>query len=404
MAQSGLHIIYSFFREVFSYFPVFWKCLIRRYIAFFCLATGTIVILLLTSRLEEVARFIAVGASVGKILLFISYQIPYILQIALPIGGFIAGYALSSRMSQAGEITALRSIGKSITEIFRPILAASCFLSFLTFLLLFDFAAKSHLATKKLEYDVRAEEPLALLQSGHFLDEHSIALELSGSLKTGSHAKNVVICMMPKGQDRLTLALFSDAETEEGIFIGETLSIFSTTSAPSSKKNAIAHTDTVCVENAVRKKTPTHYVHEMTQKKKWNVGADHLPMSTVLAMRKDLSQKLEIEHYQGKVPKNLLKKYGRFTSEPWRRISLSLAITTLTWIGLLFGISIQRTKSPFQLGFALIPFFAFMALYLMGKNIDEVPLAAIFSFILSHILLFGIAKVKKNRIEQGISG
>ncbi len=388
-----------FFKTITSCCPVFWKCLIKRYLAFFTLATLAIVVILLTSTLEDVAYFIAVGASFGKILLFLFYKIPYILQIAFPIGGFISGYAIASRMSQAGEITAMRSLGRSITQILTPFLAISGILSLITFLFLFDFAAKSHLATKKLEYDVRSGEPLALLQSGQFLNDHSITLELSGSLKTGQSAKNVLICMMPKGQERLTLALLVNANTNESIFTGETLTLFSTTLSKNAKGE---NNNTICIENAARKQTPTHYLHELTQKKKWKVGADHLSMESVLAVKNEMAQDIEIEKYQGKLSKNTVKKYGRFTSEPWRRGSLSLAIMTLTYVGAIFGISIQRARNPYQSGYALLPFFIFIGLYLMGKNIDEVPIIAILCFAISHIILLIMAKMKKTCIEQGI--
>ncbi|MGR3952113.1 MAG: LptF/LptG family permease [Chlamydia sp.] len=380
--------------------PILWKCLIRRYLTLFTLATGSIILLLLASRLEDIAKFVAIGASPLKVFLFTLYQIPYILQIALPIGGFIAGYTLSLRMSQSGEITMLRSVGRSILNIFAPILITSSFTALLTFLFLFDLAVKSHFAAKKLEYDVQAHEPLALLQSGHFLSNHSIALELSGSLKTGAQAKNVLICLMPKDQGRLTLITFAKAQAETGAFTGEALTIFSTTPP---KKSSSRHPETLCIENALRKMTPTNYIHEMTQKKNWHVGADHLQMSTVIAVQKDLGKKIALEKQIGKPSKVLLKRYGRFTSEPWRRISLSLAILTLTYVGLLFGITIQRIRHPFQIALAFIPFFLFIALYLMGKNIDEIPSIAIPSFIAPHIILLCIGYIKKNRVERGVS-
>lgn len=388
------------FVAIVSAIPIFWKCLIKRYLSFFSMATGTLVALLITSRLEEIARFVALGASSLKIFLFILLQIPYILQLALPIGAFIAAYSLSSRMSQTGELTSCRSFGKSIIEIYRPVFVFSGLIALLTFLFLFDISAKSHLATKKLEYDVQAEEPLALLQSGHFLDAHSIALELSGSFKTGSTAHNVLLCLMPKGQERLTLLFFRKTTTEEGSLTGDSLTIFSSSASTDPKH---PHATTMYVENAGQKKTPIHYLHEMTQTKKWKVGPDHMPMSSIIAMQRELYDELQVEKYEEDVSKNLIKRYGRFVSEPWRRISLSLGILTLTYAGVLFGIFIQRTKKTYRLAIALIPFFVFMGLYLMGKNIDEMPYIAIGCFLISHILVYILASIKKKHIEEGTS-
>lgn len=370
----------------------------RRYIGIFSVSLLGIVTLLLTSRLEEVARFITIGASGGRILLFILYQIPYILQIALPISAFIAGYSVSSRMSQTGELTACRASGASLLTVFNPILLLSTILSLVTFLFIFDLAAKSHLAAKILEYDVRAEEPLALLQSGQFLNNHSIALELTGSLKTGSKANDMIICLAPKGQDRLTLALFVEAEAEEGALKGETLSLFTTTE-PKSKDSL----STSCIESAKRKTTPTTYIHELTQNKQWKVHADHLPLSTVMAIKSQFQEEVASAHYKGHSAKNMTKQLSRFQSEPWRRVSLSCAVLTLTFVGIIFGVYINRSKGRFHFAKALLPFFFFMAMYLMGKNLDEIAPLAIACYLIPHIVLTLYGLKQKQLIEEGRS-
>ena len=166
--------------------PVLWTHIIINYCRSLLICLFGIVALLLTTKLEEMARFVALGASASKIGLFVLYQIPYLLQIALPISSLVAGFTTLFQMSINGEVTAARATGYSISSIVTPISCCSLLLSLVMMWAVFDLSAKCHLAAKELGYDVREEEPLSFVQCSRFLADHGASLELMGSLRSGA--------------------------------------------------------------------------------------------------------------------------------------------------------------------------------------------------------------------------
>lgn len=358
-----------------------------------------IVALLLSTKLDEVARFIALGASPSKIFLFILCQIPYTLQIAVPLASLIAGFTVLSTMSSSGELTAARASGYSLSSILAPL----CFLSFAMSILMmwgmFDLSATCHLKAKKLEFDVREEEPLSFVQSSRFLAEHSVALELTGSLHTGEDAKDLLLCLASPDSDRLSLVVLKKAHAEQNALHGQAMTVISTRTPqiPDQKFSSLI------VENADSKKTPTDFVHELAQRHHWKPGADEFPLSVVRAKHQELVRELMVRGYKGHSAKKLNRLVHKYSSEPFRRASLSLAVFTLCLAGAVSGI--RTSRAPVRLLHAagpLLAFGIFIAAYLAGKNMDDVALASIFLYIIPHPILWKLSSLLKTRLEHGL--
>ena len=62
-------------------------------------------------RFKDIARFAALSADGVKTGLFVLYQFPHILPIAIPISALIASFLLFQRLSKTYELTALRASG-----------------------------------------------------------------------------------------------------------------------------------------------------------------------------------------------------------------------------------------------------------------------------------------------------
>jgi lipopolysaccharide export system permease protein len=372
--------------------PTLWRYYIKNWFQIFFTALFGIIILLLSTKLEEVARFIALGASFSKILFFILLQIPYVLQIALPVAGCAAGFFLFHRMSTNGELVAARAVGYSIMQMLTPLIGISCIGSLLMFGWMFNCAATSHLEAKKLEHDVRAQEPLALMQGSQFLGNQGYSLELEGSLRTGGSAKNMVICFHPSPESRLKLFSAKTVHNKEGSLEADDFLALST-----EKPTDLLSPSTLIIEQAKKKVTPTLHINEVIEKKHWKINADHCPLSVVYARKKDLQQTLAVQLYNGEKGKNNSKELGKYTSEPYRRLSLSLAFMTLTLAGALSGIQTRKKSKKEKY---LIPIFLFgfyLACYLAGKSMDCLPWPAIVCYLLPHpILLIASWKMKQH--------
>ena len=372
--------------------PTLWRYYLKNWFQLFFTALFGIIVLLLSTKLEEVARFIALGASFGKIVLFVLLQIPYVLQIALPVAGCAAGFFLFANMSANGELVAARAVGYSITQIITPSIGIGCLGSLLIFGWMFNCAAKSHFAAKKLEFDVRAQEPLALVQSSQFLGNQEYSLELEGSLRTGGVAKNVVVCFHPTQESRLKLFLAKYIYNKEGLLEAHDFLALST----DNPKGELSPS-TLIIEQAEKKITSTKHMSEVVEKKHWKVNADHCALSVVFARKKDLEQGIATLLYKGDKSNNDIKDLGKYTSEPFRRISLSLAFLTLTLAGALSGIQTRRKTKKEKY---LVPIFLFgfyLACYLAGKSMDSLPWPAIVCYLLPHpLLLIASWKLKQH--------
>ena len=379
--------------------PILWRYLVKKYCQSLGICLFGIIALLLTSKLNEVARFIALGASTTKIFLFVLYQIPYALQTALPFASLIAGFSTMSSMSSNGELTAARASGYSLSAVLTPLACMSLLLSIGMMWGIFDLSSRSHNAAKELEYDVRETEPLAFIQCGRFLPEHGAALEMNGSLCSGETAKDILMCLTPPGADRLSLIILKATVSEPKALLGKAMTIISS-KAPQGTGQPFG---SLLVENADAKRTPTDFVHEFAKKKHWRPGPDQFSLSVVRAKQQVVRRELAVKRYQGHSAKRLNKQLQQLTSEPFRRLSLSLAVYTLCIAGAVTGIRTSRTSRRFwrTLG-PLLAFGLFVTAYLAGKSLDDVAPLAICFYLAPHLALWKFSSSLRTRLEHGM--
>lgn len=379
--------------------PTIWIHIVWGFCRNFVIALFGIVSLLLSTRIEDIARFVALGASLQKILLFSLYQVPYVLQVGIPIASLVAGFALASNMSSNGEIMAARTSGYSFSMLIFPTALAGSFLGIFLMFGVFDVAARCHLAAKKLEFDVREEAPLAALQSSQLLSKHGIALELTGSLSGGQEAKDLLACLTLPGKNRLSLIVIKHTQTDKEELHGQKVTMI-TTKAPPTQNEKFG---TLLIENAKHNNTPISHVHEVTQRHNWKVVADHLPLSVLRARTEEVKQEMLIHQYKGHSAKKLVKQLGKYTSEPFRRISLSLAAFSLCLAGTACGIRTSREAKKFlHIIGPVVAFGIFILCYLAGKSFDEIAAAAIFLYLLPHPLLIAASMSLVRRLEHGM--
>lgn len=379
--------------------PVLWAHMIKEYCRALSICLFGIVALLLSTKLEEVAKFIALGASTGKILLFVLYQIPYTLQIAIPLSSLVAGFSVLSTMSSSGELTAARASGYSLSSILAPISLLSLVIGIIMMWGMFDLSARSHLSAKQMAFDVREEEPLAFVQSSNFLADRGVALEFTGSIRTGEDAKDVLICFPSPSSDRLSLVILKKTHAEANALFGNFMTVLSsrTPQLPDQKFASLL------IENADAKKTPTNFIHELTKGRHWKAEADLFTMGVLRAAQQNFARQVRVRNYSGHSAKKLKKTLNKFTSEPFRRLSLSLAVFSLCLAGAVSGIRTSRMPLRFlHAAGPLLAFGLFIAAYLAGKNLDDVAPAAIFFYLIPHPILWKFASTLKTRLEHGM--
>lgn len=380
--------------------PLLWRYIFAQYGKILALTLFGFLLILLSTKLEEAARLTNTGASAGAIALFILYQIPYVLQIALPISTLIASLYLFQRLSHNSELTAVRASGISLFELVTPIIILSTFLALFSFQTIFDISVRSHLATKKLEYHLRETEPLTAMHNARLLEKQGISLEMKGSLLLDKHASDMIMAVKNSNQGNCSIVIMKKVASFDKELSGHLFSLINT--KPSSQPEEY---DELLIENALENKTPVHGLSFFTNKKKeWKAGNDLLPLSLLLAKKENLQQKIVTNNLVGKKSKRSKKHLNRVYTELGRRVSASFAIISFTLLGVAYGCTVgrQQSKKRFINVIALAAFF--LITFLAAKGIPEKVVIASLLYTVPHVLIIFTSVNRLKRLQKGIEG
>ena len=92
---------------------------LERYLAVECLVSAAstaclLLFFLLTLRLSEWVHFLSLAPSLWWALLYLVYQLLFLIPLALPLALLVGSYLVVQRLAAAGEITACRVAGCSL--------------------------------------------------------------------------------------------------------------------------------------------------------------------------------------------------------------------------------------------------------------------------------------------------
>ncbi len=374
--------------------PILWKTIAQGFFRSLLSTVFTLVAILITTKIEDIAKFISLGAGLFKIILFVAFQIPYLVQIAIPISAVWAAYTYFSQLNSDHQITALRALGFSIKDILYPLGISGAILGLLMFSVLFDFGASCHLGAKKLEFDVRLAEPLALVHTSQHMRGSDVAFDLKGSLKRGEHAQDLFVCLN-RTNGGLALVLAKDLYYHDSVVDATTATVITATPI----RNTFAD---LMIENAKTVETPSEHLYELTGARGWKISEEHLPLRILLARREELSQEIAQDQLKGASSKVEEKKRERIYSEIARRASLALACFTLTLLGAASAITIGRRDSNSSALHCVLYVTFFVVFYLAAKSVDELAFIAVPLFILPHIILWKLYIKRVHTLEMGV--
>lgn len=379
--------------------PIYWRYLLKSYFKVLLLSNVTFVAILLTMRLEEIARFATLGAESFYILKFVFYQIPYILPIALPISSLISTILLTKTLSTTHELTAFRACGLSLKNILAPILLSSLLLSVLNFYIVSELSTHSHLKTSFLKNELRAVNPLLLLHNKHLMQMKGIYFDTLGSSRMGENASDIIIAMPNQHQDRLHVVLAKHLKAEPDIFSGNELTLIS------GKEVVENQFDNLVLENISQASVTTDDFSQMVQKKVWTVNNDHLSLPLLfvrLNHQKETLNNLEAR----KAPKEEVKKVNKSLHQSYveivRRFSLAIAVFSFTLMGTSFGISISRNRSSKGLLFVMGLTAMYLISYFAAKGIDHLLIASSLTYLIPHVIIILLSIWNLRRITRGV--
>lgn len=381
--------------------PILWRYLLSQYLKVLVLSVVSIIAVLLTTRLDEIARFAALGAPLKFIMVFAINQIPYVFPIALPISCLISTVILIQRLSTTHELTAMRACGIGIHTLLTPVLLAAAFLSIANFYVVSEMATQSHLETGLLKTELRSINPLLLLHNKHLMRLKGIYFETLGASRIGEHASEVILAMANKSNNQINLLLAKRLDSSPTSFVGNDVTLISSLETSKSSDEF----DDFVIENMGESTTTIDDFSNLIEKKVWVLNNDHLRLPLLYVRLKDNQKNLELAKFnhqtvgtQKVVSRNIIRIY----SEIMRRISMAASVFTFTLMGAAFGISISRRHSSRGIviviclaAFYLIAFFA-------AKGSDHLLAMSAILYFMPHLLICTLSLCYLKRVTKGI--
>lgn len=368
----------KFFFKPFSIY-ILWRYLALGYMRIFSLSVCTFISVLLVSRFKEIARFAALSSNPAKTALFVAYQIPLILPIAIPISALIASLLLFQRLSRTFELTALRASGVSLYSILAPILLTSSLLSLFNFSFCAEISPFCRRESKSLLYYETSANPLLLLQRQNLVKIKNSYVKMKTE-EDGKMAKDLILITHNQSNDRLSLVSARKLSMNEAAknpnneleLLGQNVAIV--THLQAEKKEMF---DPLIIENQSTMATDASALSSTLKKNRPRLEATALEFP-MLRLRSEGSGKMA----------------RKATVEIYRRITLSLAAFSFTLLGCAFGIEQGRNPSKKNLFLALGFTLLLMMSYLLGKEFKGNACIAMFVFLLPHPIIW-IASVRQ---------
>lgn len=350
--------------------PILWRYALQSYSRVFSLSVCTFIAVLIVSRFKDIARVAALSGDFGKTGLFILYQIPTILPIAIPISSLIASLLLFQSLSRSFELTALRACGISLWKIISPLLAISLLLSIFNFSLCAEIAPYCRREAKMWIYHETTQNPLLLLQRQKLVKIRHAFLDME--VKDDETIKDLTLIVPNESTKRLSLLSAQKLWIEKEELIGKNLAVISYI-------NGDTGFDTLVIENQTTMSTAAPLLSTALKKNRPRLDINALNLKMLTLSKKEKTARIEM----------------------LRRLSLSLAAFSFTLLGCAFGIEEGRTPSKKNLLFALLLTLSVLMSYLMAKELKTHPFLALLAFLIPHPFIWVSSSIHLYRISRG---
>lgn len=350
--------------------PILWRYALQSYLRIFSLSITTFLAVMIIARFKEIARFTALSGSWSQTGLFIVYQVPTILPIAIPLSALIASILLFQSLSQTFELTALRSSGLSLTSILAPLLFASCLLSILNFSICAEWAPYCRREGKTLIYHATSQNPLLLLQRQNLVKIKHAYLDMK--TQNEETTKDLTLIVHHDKNERLSLFSAKKLRIAGDQLLGDDLAIVSYLHSPEGA-------DSLILENQSAMSTSAPLLSTALKKNRPRLDLNALSLRMLRCSPKIKPARIEM----------------------LRRISLSLAAFSFTLLGATFGIEEGRTPSRKNLLFGLLLALTILMSYLLGKELKHSLSLSLLAFFLPHPFSWACSFFHLYRISRG---
>ena len=380
---------------------ILWRYLLKQYLKVFCLATIAFIAILLVTRLNQIARVTVLGVEGWNLVLFILYQLPYILPIAIPVSSLISAVILFQGLSHTHELTAMRACGLSLRRITAPILIVSAALSLVNAFVTSELATESHLASRQLIYKLSTGNPLLLFQNSQLLKLKDTYVDMR-VIENGERAEDFLLASYNRNNGRLALIIAKNIALSSDLLVAKEVSLISGIRPDS--EGTITEYDNRIIENHKVMSSGAKEASNLLKRSEWRLNNDHLKMRLLLFRAGGLRKDLQIAKEEASPSSQIYeikKSLNLCYSDISRRISIALAVFTFTLMGTAFGIQISRDPSKKGLFAVLSLATLFLICFFSAKGLEQIFWLATTLYMAPHLLILALSFWTLKRVSQG---
>lgn len=360
--------------------PILWRYLCKEYLKVSFLSILAFICVLLVTRLKQIASFASLSSDFVSIVLFILYQIPYILPIAISISCLISSIILFQRMSTTHEMTAIRASGISLKQLLAPLLLLAIVFSMVDFFIVSELTPRCRYKSKELFYKNTSMNPLVLLQRRQKMSNIKDSyVEITAENKD-LLAKDLLIITPNKSNQKLCMFTAKNLMVDKDNLIGNNISLI--TYVNSNKENNF---DNLMIENQLTMATKANAITQFIKAKEWDMNITSMPIKMLIIHTKQ----------------NDKRQVKRAQIEIVRRFGFALSSFSFTFIGTSFGITINRITSRKNiLTISLLTLLVLFS-FTLGKALKKYPILCFIAYILPQVLAIIITTYKLRKISRG---
>jgi len=352
---------------------------------------------LMTTRLEDIARFAAFGASGLKVVELIIYQIPYVLPIVIPISAIIASLTVSQRLSTSGELIALRASGLSLAQIFSPVLILAFFLSLTNFLITSELATESAAQSRSIQKQVAMINPLAVIHNKQLIKNSNLFIETASRNIARSSLEDVTIAFWNEKLNRMSLFLIREMLFEAPFLEAKQMTAISSFS-PNQRKTF----DNLYLENIQKSRMDIEGFSLYLDQKARKVNHDYLKMALLLTRMSEMKKELEGLPEEAKERHEIQKQYREALSEIFRRLSLGAVVFAFTLMGLSFGCTVGRNSSQYGILAIISLACLYLILFFTGKSLAYNPFLSVLLYFAPIFIIVYLSLRHLSRLSGGL--
>ena len=321
--------------------------ILKEFIHSFLLSIVVFTFAFLIGNIIQIANLVInKGVNIISVLKLLFYMVPWLLSFTFPMASLTSVILTFGRLSNDGELTAMRASGISLYRIAFPVLMLGGIISAATFILNDQVSSNASYASRKVIKEIGLRSPAAYLEAGTFIRGFENYVIFIYDVK-GNKFKNIRIYQPQEGKPTRTIV----AESGEINTFPEKnlleLKLFNGTSEEPSptdpenfyKLNFRTYYMTIDLSKVLKKEKIDKKVREMTMRE----------------LRSEI-------HKYGKEGIGSLPLFV----EVYKKINMSIASFVLILIGIPLGIRAHRSEKSIGFGISLILFAIYWGIFLGG--------------------------------------